>query len=85
MNSHQKLSGAAIAAAAAGLLLSGSAWAETQPTEEAKVHCYGINACKGQTACATAKNSCDGKNSCKGQGWLSTTAKDCQDKGGKAG
>ncbi len=30
--------------------------------------CKGMNECKGQGACATARNDCAGKNECKGLG-----------------
>jgi hypothetical protein len=47
-----------------------------------KVHCYGINSCKGQADCKTANNSCKGNGSCKGQGFKGVTAKACFDQGG---
>jgi hypothetical protein len=37
-----------------------------------KGRCFGVNACKGQGACKSAKNDC------KGQGWLSTTKNELQ-------
>ena len=43
-----------------------------------RVHCYGINACKGKSDCHTAKNSCSGKNACKGQGWKFLGLEDCK-------
>jgi hypothetical protein len=46
------------------------------------VKCEGINKCKGQGSCASAKNSCAGQNGCKGQGWVLTSAKQCTAKGG---
>ncbi|MFT3929396.1 MAG: hypothetical protein QM709_03760 [Spongiibacteraceae bacterium] len=50
----------------------------------ASVKCSGINACKGQSKCATAENACAGQNSCKGHGWLPVPSeKDCTAKGGK--
>lgn len=36
----------------------------------AAVPCTGVNACKGQSACKTAKSSCKGMNACKGQGFV---------------
>ena len=48
-----------------------------------QVLCAGINACKGQSACAGAGNACAGHNGCKGQGSVKTTAEDCRAKGGK--
>lgn len=47
------------------------------------ISCWGINSCKGQTACATAFNSCTGQNSCKGRGFIYVPAKECSRKGGK--
>jgi len=47
-----------------------------------QVQCAGINACKGQGACAGAHNGCAGKNACKGQGLTKTSAADCKAKGG---
>lgn len=49
---------------------------------EKKIHCGGINECKGKSLCAAAKSSCAGQNACKGQGWLDATAADCLAKGG---
>jgi hypothetical protein len=68
----------AVATAAAMLFgtgLAGSAFAG----DEAKVHCSGVNACKGQSACKSANNACKGQNSCKGKGFLEMTAKECAD------
>ncbi|HTM63428.1 MAG TPA: hypothetical protein VL360_02865 [Gammaproteobacteria bacterium] len=48
----------------------------------AKVKCYGVNSCKGKSACKTAKNECKGKNSCKGQGMKMMTEAKCTKKGG---
>ncbi|GAB6067199.1 hypothetical protein JCM13664_05170 [Methylothermus subterraneus] len=55
-----------------------------QPTE-AKVACFGINACKGQSDCATPKNACKGMNSCKGQGFKYVSLKECEAQGGQVG
>jgi hypothetical protein len=49
---------------------------------EAKIHCQGINACKGHGECAGAGHDCAGKNECKGKGWITTTEADCKAKGG---
>ncbi len=54
------------------------------PTAEAgDIACYGINACKGQTACMTAFNGCPGQNSCKGKGFLNVSKKECSERGGQ--
>lgn len=75
MSNAMKSTSAAIASAAA-LLFSTLPLATTQ-AEEAKVKCVGVNACKGQSACATAKNSCQGHNSCKGTGYLMLSQAEC--------
>lgn len=73
-----KASGAAIATAAA-LLFGTLAIGTANAAEEAKVHCEGVNACKGQSACKTARNECKGQNACKGQGYVEMTQKECDD------
>jgi hypothetical protein len=83
-NAMKAFSGAALAVAAAGLFLSGTAAVVAADTKEAKVQCAGVNACKGKSDCATATSACHGQNACKGQGWEKMTEKQCVDKGGKA-
>ncbi len=51
--------------------------------EAGEIACYGINACKGETACATAFNACPGQNACKGKGFLNVSAKECKQRGGQ--
>jgi len=75
------LSGTAIAIAAAGLFMSQTV-APVAAADAAKIHCAGVNSCKGKSECATTKNSCKGTNSCKGQGWLELDEKTCRAKGG---
>ena len=82
-NAMKAFSGAALAVAAAGLFLSGTAGVVAADTKEAKVQCAGVNACKGKSECSSAKNGCSGQNACKGQGWLSMSEKQCLEKGGK--
>jgi len=49
----------------------------------AKVRCYGVNECSGQTACnVTGKWDCGGNNDCCGKGWLSITKAECDAKSG---
>lgn len=62
---------------------SAQAVAQAPMTEEATVHCGGINSCKGTSECKTATNGCKGQNACKGQGFVTTTEADCTAKGGK--
>lgn len=82
-NTLRKVSGAALAAAAAGVFMTASVGTAVAGEKDA-VHCSGINACKGSSDCKTAKSSCKGQNACKGQGWNAVSSeKDCKDKGGK--
>lgn len=84
MKTINNTSGVLLATAAAALFMSGNVMAAEQGTaQEAKVSCGGINACKGQSECATATSSCKGANACKGQGVVTTTKKECDEKGGK--
>ena len=82
-NTMRVVSGAALAAAAASLFLSGTVSVSSANAEEAKVQCAGVNSCKGRSECSSAKNSCKGQNACKGEGWQSMTEKQCLEKGGK--
>jgi hypothetical protein len=77
----KKVSGAALAIAAAGLFLGGAA-STVSAAEAGKIHCVGLNACKGTSDCKTATNACKGKNECKGRGFLAMSEKDCKAKGG---
>jgi hypothetical protein len=75
MNKMQKITGIAIAAAAAGMfsmVTVGNAFAD-----DAKVHCQGANACKGQNDCKGAKNDCKGHGACKGTGVKDMSKADC--------
>jgi len=85
MNSNTKKM--LLAAAVAGLVMAQNAVAadDAKNPEAGTVKCYGVNACKGQGACAGAGHGCSGKNACKGQGFVKTTPEDCQAKGGKQG
>jgi hypothetical protein len=80
-----KKSGAKIAIAVAVLMASGAPLAGVANAEAGKVHCQGVNACKGKSACKTAANDCAGMNACKGKGWVSMTAAECKEAGGTAG
>jgi hypothetical protein len=72
----------AAAPPAAGTPAAGTP-AAAQPEKVAKVHCGGVNDCKGKSGCHGEKNACAGQNGCKGQGYIEVTAEDCQSKGGK--
>ncbi len=94
MNAMTKLSGIALASAAATLFLASCGGnsstnvtmekkaAAPEAAKVAEVKCAGINACKGKGACASASNACAGQNSCKGQGWIKASKADCDAKGG---
>ena len=76
--------GTTLAAAAALLVLNATAPVTSAgAAEDSKVKCYGVNACKGKSACKTAGNSCSGQNACKGKGYLLMEKDDCLSKGGK--
>jgi len=77
-------SGAALAAAAAALLIAGTALSAPMQmaADDAKGHCVGANACKGQSACKTATNACAGQNACKGKGFTEASEADCKAAGG---
>ena len=75
--------GMLIAGAAASLLVSGTVTARADEKAGGDVYCSGINACKGQGACAGGSNGCGGKNACKGQGVVKTNKAECDAKGGK--
>jgi hypothetical protein len=70
--------GVAVATAAA-LLFGTGVVSSAFAGDEAKIHCGGVNACKGQSACKSANNACKGQNSCKGKGFLEMTRKECAD------
>ncbi len=86
-SSSPKMSGLAIAAAAAALFAMGVASPAHAAMDGAKgdsVHCTGVNGCKGMSECKSAGNECKGMNGCKGQGWMSKSADECKQMGGKA-
>ncbi|OGP86735.1 MAG: hypothetical protein A2Y95_05570 [Deltaproteobacteria bacterium RBG_13_65_10] len=71
---------AVLASAVAGLFVAGSAhevFAAGDSATEAKIHCEGVNACKGKGSCKSANNSCKGENACKGKGWVAMTQAEC--------
>ncbi|MDB4974856.1 MAG: hypothetical protein JWN48_3197 [Myxococcaceae bacterium] len=78
---HTMNKAALVAAMAAGLMTSAIPLT-SQASDSDKVHCAGINSCKGKGACSSAEHACAGKNTCKGKGWVETTQKECAAKGG---
>ncbi len=83
--SVQLTRGAAIsmAAAAAFYGMYKSVDSFTPKAQAGTIACYGINACKGQTTCATAHNACFAMNSCKGKGYSNVGADECAERGGQ--
>jgi uncharacterized membrane protein len=74
--------GAFLAAAVAGLFASATPTVASAKEAAAKVHCQGVNACKGKGGCKGADNGCKGQNGCKGKGWKDMTEAQCTKKGG---
>lgn len=78
------------ASAALAVAMSSSAMAASSPAGSTgaaigagdKVHCYGINSCKGNSDCKTTQNSCKGLNACKGHGFKGMAAMKCLESGG---
>lgn len=68
---------ALIAVASASFAISASAADKEQPGR-----CYGVNSCKGESVCATAKHDCKGLNSCKGEGVVVKPKSECLEAGG---
>jgi uncharacterized membrane protein len=83
MSHKKKISSFAMAATAAALFTTMPITAVH--AEAAKVHCFGVNSCKGHNDCKTAKNSCKGMGSCKGQGFVAMSKKECKAKHGSIG
>ena len=83
-NTRRAANGAILATAAAGAFYAMYKTVDTiVPAAQAgEIACYGINSCKGQTACSTAFNACNGQNECKGQGFINIAEKQCYARGG---
>jgi hypothetical protein len=71
-----------VAAAAAFYGLYKSVDTLAPDAEAGEIACWGINSCKGTTACTTAFNACNGQNACKGRGYLNVSEKECYARGG---
>jgi hypothetical protein len=84
-NQTYKLSGIALALAAASMVSYASAGEPATAAADTTdlVHCYGVNACKGHNDCKTAENDCAGHATCKGHGFVGMPSKACADVGGK--
>jgi len=59
-----------LASVVAGLMALPSANAQDKGGSEEKVHCYGINGCKGTGDCSGKGHQCAGMNACAGQGHI---------------
>ena len=72
-----------IASAAAAMFFAGSVSADSheghdhEADSDSMIKCEGANACKGQSACATADSACGGQNACAGKGFLKLSKADC--------
>lgn len=84
MSIQKKAAGISLATAAAALFIAGATMSVApKGAAAADVKCMGINACKGQGSCKSAKNDCKGHNACKGQGWSpAASAEACAKAGG---
>jgi uncharacterized membrane protein len=82
-----KASTKSVSFAAAAALIALASVATTTPAfakhqAAAKVPCYGINSCKGQSDCKSGNHDCKGMNECKGQGFKDMSAAACTKAGG---
>jgi len=70
---------ALVATAVACLLATAGATtlAHSMDAAEGKVHCYGINKCKGTGDCGGKGRSCAGTNECSGKGFIDLDKDDC--------
>lgn len=82
--SRRAATGAALSVGAAaafyGMYKSVDVFVEKAEADE--IACWGINECKGTTACTTAFNACTGQNECRGRGYIYVPEKECYAKGG---
>lgn len=76
---------AATLAIAAASLFATAVPTTASAGENADVHCYGVNVCKGHNDCKTASNACKGQAVCKGHGFVVVSEKACADIGGTVG
>ncbi len=76
--------GAALSAGAAAAFygMYKSVQVFTPEQGENEIACWGINECKGTTACTTAFNACTGQNECRGRGYIYVPEKECAARGG---
>lgn len=82
---RRAMKGAALTVAAAGAFygMYKSVDVLVPKAEAGDVACWGINECKGTTACTTAFNACTGQNECKTKGYIYVPEKECYTRGGE--
>ena len=71
------LGGMLLASAVTGLLTLAAPVGTATAGDADKVHCYGVNKCKGTGDCGGKGHSCAGENGCKGQGYLKLDKETC--------
>ena len=71
------LGGMLLASAVTGLLTLAAPVGTATAADADKVHCYGVNKCKGAGDCGGKGHSCAGENACKGQGYLTVDKETC--------
>ena len=77
MGSGLNKGGMLLASAVTGLLTLAAPIGMAGAEEAGKVHCYGVNKCKGTGDCGGKGHSCAGENSCKGKGFLEIDKETC--------
>lgn len=82
MTASKTIRSVAALAAAMAITQLAAAPAVAEDAKDAKVHCYGVNSCKGQSDCKAGKHECKGMNACKGQGFKELSAKACTEQHG---
>jgi hypothetical protein len=88
MHMKNKILGATLAGAVALAFILPSHSSETTQYGRKWVKCYGINSCRGKSACQITTNSCKvlnrcrGQNSCKGHGFEFKSPEKCKLAGG---
>jgi uncharacterized membrane protein len=82
MNTSRRKFAAAALATTAAAVFSMAPIGPAQAGSDAKVHCFGVNKCKGHNDCKTANNACKGHAACKGQGFVSMSRHACEEIGG---
>lgn len=69
-----------LAAAAAGLFVTGATGVIASPAQAAdKIKCEGVNSCKSSSDCKTLFSECAGHNECAGKGFKMLTPEECDE------